>query len=119
MQLHNENIENSELNIHLNYSALPVLNVSNEVDQLTFEKNYIERNGEEAPSEGQDWTTYFFYLLEFWMVTSIYFSKEKKWRMKQSMQIHIVKKASWNIQKKSEVIFCQTFFLTEPQYRSF
>lgn len=54
MQLHNENIENSELNIHLNYSALPVLNVSNEVDQLTFEKNYIERNGEEAPSEGQD-----------------------------------------------------------------
>ena len=54
MQLHNENIENSELNIHLNYSALPVLNVSNEVDQLTFEKNYIERNGEEAPNEGQD-----------------------------------------------------------------
>lgn len=60
MQLHNENIENSELNIHLNYSALPVLNVSNEVDQLTFEKNYIERNGEEEPSEGQDWATYCF-----------------------------------------------------------
>jgi len=51
MTLQNETVEGSQLTVMFNYSSLPVLNVSNEIDSETFTKSYIEKNDEQEPDE--------------------------------------------------------------------
>ena len=53
MELEDDNIEGSALQVQFNYSCLPVIDVSSEVDRESFETNYIEKYYDnEAPSEG-------------------------------------------------------------------
>lgn len=52
MDLSDENKEGSNLRVTLNYSALPILDLSNETDEESFRKNYIDKYGNEDPEEG-------------------------------------------------------------------
>ena len=42
MDLQDDNIDASELQIHLDYSSLPNLNLSNETDEVTFQQSFLE-----------------------------------------------------------------------------
>lgn len=53
MELQDDNIEGSALQVQFNYSSLPVIDVSSEVDRESFETNFIDKYYDnEAPSEG-------------------------------------------------------------------
>ena len=52
MLLQEDNIEGSDLNVTLNYFSLPVLDLSKDTEEQTFQTNYIEKNAEKEPDEG-------------------------------------------------------------------
>ena len=52
MTLQEDNKEGSDLHVTLNYFSLPVLDVSNDTDEQTFQTSYIEKNAEKEPDEG-------------------------------------------------------------------
>ena len=52
MELQDDNIEGSLLHIQLNYSSLPMIDVSSEIDQETFQTNFIDKYYDDTPAEG-------------------------------------------------------------------
>lgn len=53
MELQDDNIEGSMLQVQFNYSSLPMIDVSSEVDHESFQTNFIDKYyDDEAPSEG-------------------------------------------------------------------
>lgn len=53
MELQDDNIEGSLLQVQFNYSSLPVIDVSSEVDRESFQTNFIDRYYDnEVPNEG-------------------------------------------------------------------
>lgn len=53
MELNDDNIDGSLLQLQFNYSSLPVIDASNEIEEEEFRKNYIERNALDEPSDGK------------------------------------------------------------------
>lgn len=51
LDLQDDNIEGSTLQLLLNYSDLPLLDISNETDEETFHAQYLEKNAQEEPDE--------------------------------------------------------------------
>ncbi len=53
MKLEDENIEGSFLEVHLEYTELPLLDLSNETEYETFEKNFLDKIDDGPPEDGK------------------------------------------------------------------
>ena len=65
MELQDENVEGSLLQIQFNYSSLAVLDVSSEITDESFQSNYIDKYCDEEPSDGE--YTFFIRTSKFWL----------------------------------------------------
>jgi len=53
MELQDDNVEGSLLQVQFNYSSLPVLDVSSETTSEAFQSSYIDKYCDEDPADGE------------------------------------------------------------------
>ena len=59
MELQDDNIEGSLLQVQLNYSSLPVIDASSEHDQESFQTNFVDKYYDEPSADGKPFMTVF------------------------------------------------------------